>query len=57
MPSRSNYNGQYEQRFKQSLADEKSATKQANFLKRRKTWVTKPIVTIGFRFALDWLKE
>lgn len=41
MPSRSNYNSQYEQRFKQSLADEKSATKQANFLKRRKTRVTK----------------
>lgn len=41
MPSRSNYNSQYEQRFKQSLADEKSATKQAHFLKRRKTRVTK----------------
>lgn len=49
MPSRSNYNGQYEQRFKQSLADEKSTTKQANFLKRRKTWVTKSLLVFVLR--------
>lgn len=49
MPSRSNYNGQYEQRFKQSLADEKSATKQANFLKRRKTRVTKSLLVFVLR--------